>query len=311
MPSIYCLPDEKRITAYSDETLLDAALRSGIPHAHACGGSARCSTCRVVVLEGLEHCSRVSPKEKAIAERLGFGPEIRLACQTYCSGDVTIRRPVLDEVDQAVADLTGEWGMGGPVGEEADIAVLFSDINGYTAFCEGLLPYDVISALNRYYFLMEQVIERNAGSVSDYMGDGIMALFGLERPATAAIDAVRAGMDMLAAVERLDDYLVDMYGKRFRIRLGVHYGTAVVGSIGTARYRKVTAIGDVVNIASRIEEESRQVRSCYLISDSVYAQVSDEVVAVPIGERSLRGSGGEHTLYEVHGVEQDEGADRA
>src|SRR3954447_1235940 len=99
MPRIHCLPDAKDIDIGPAETLLHAALRAGVPHTHACGGHARCSTCRVLVVEGAEHCAPRHPAEQRMAARLNFGPDLRLACQTTVRADVAVRRLVLDAED--------------------------------------------------------------------------------------------------------------------------------------------------------------------------------------------------------------------
>ena len=82
MMKITCLPDRKEIDVRDGETILEATLRANLAHAHACGGQARCSTCRVWILEGLENCVARSDRERSLADRLRFGPEVRLACQT-------------------------------------------------------------------------------------------------------------------------------------------------------------------------------------------------------------------------------------
>ena len=105
MPSVYILPDQRLVECGATEVVLRASLRAGVPFAHACGGHASCSTCRVVVVEGWAACSERTPKERTIAERLGFGPEFRLACQTRVSAPVTMRRLVLDEGDVELADI--------------------------------------------------------------------------------------------------------------------------------------------------------------------------------------------------------------
>src|SRR5262245_37608892 len=105
MPNVYVLPDQVLFECPSRTVLLSAALRSGVPFTHACGGHADCSTCRVVVVEGRNACSERSHKERAIAERLGFPPELRLACQTRINSDVTIRRLVLDDHDVELTDV--------------------------------------------------------------------------------------------------------------------------------------------------------------------------------------------------------------
>ena len=105
MPRLEILPDGEAIEALEQETILQALLRHGIAHAHVCGGNARCSTCRFLVLEGLEFCSPRSPKEQRIADRLHFPPAIRLACQTHTSGPMKIRRLIIDDEDIEVNSL--------------------------------------------------------------------------------------------------------------------------------------------------------------------------------------------------------------
>ena len=305
MPRIYYLPDEREVETAEAETVLQASLRAGIPHAHACGGKARCSTCRVIVLAGLEHCNRRNAKEKKLAERLHFGPEIRLACQTRITGNVKLRRPVLDEIDVELTSQIKPEAAPGSVGEEKQIAILFADIGGYTAFAEALPPYDVIHVLSRYFYLMGKVITRHGGYISDYIGDGIMALFGIENPAEAALRAVKAGVEMLAAVEKLNPYLETMYKKSFQIRIGMHYGEAVVGTIGIANIKKLAAIGDAVNFASRIEAANKELGTRFLISEDTYHQVRDHVrVNRCCIHVTLRGKSGEYVLYEVIGLNE-------
>ena len=103
MATITCIPDGKTIEIGPSETILQVALRADIPHAHACGGNAKCTTCRVAILKGLENCSQRTILEQALASRLGFAPEVRLACQTRPRGDVSFRRLVLDKTDYEIA----------------------------------------------------------------------------------------------------------------------------------------------------------------------------------------------------------------
>ena len=98
MLQLYYLPDEQLVDAKQAYTLLDASLEAGIPHTHVCGGNARCSTCRVLILEGLECCAPRTAAEQTLAEYLHLEPNIRLACQTELvnSGRITLRRLALD-----------------------------------------------------------------------------------------------------------------------------------------------------------------------------------------------------------------------
>jgi adenylate cyclase len=182
---------------------------------------------------------------------------------------------------------------------------LFADISGYTPFAEALPPYDVIHILSRYFHLMGNVITHHGGYISDYVGDGIMALFGIENPAEAALRAVNAGVEMLATVEKLNPYLETMYKKSFQIRIGVHYGEVVVGTIGVANMKKLAAIGDAVNFASRIEAANKETGTKFLISENTYHQVRDHVRVNRCGAHvTLKGKSGEYILYEVIGLSE-------
>jgi adenylate cyclase len=96
MPQIDIQPDEKIFEIGRNETVLYASLYAGIPHTHACGGQARCSTCRILILEGIEHCDRRTIPELLLAQKLGFTANIRLACQTKVRADIKIKRLVQD-----------------------------------------------------------------------------------------------------------------------------------------------------------------------------------------------------------------------
>jgi adenylate cyclase len=302
MPHVCILPDHQEVESKPRETLLQASLRAGVSHAHACGGNARCSTCRILVQAGLDHCAPRNKGERALAERLHFTPEIRLACQTLISGDVEIRRLVLDNEDLDLTDQSRSGAMAAPVGEEMHAAVLFADIRGFTTFSESLPPYDVVHILNRYFHQVGQAITRNGGHIDNYMGDGLMALFGVEDPKDAALRAVRAGLDMLKAVERLRPYLENIYTRSFRVGVGVHFGEVVVGAIGHDESRRVTAIGDTVNFASRIESANKSAATELLISEATYDEVKDKVRVGKTVRVTISGKSGEYTLYEIVGL---------
>ena len=307
MPHITYLPDDRRVETGPDESILETSLAAGIPHAYACAAKARCSTCRVVVAAGAEHCSERTEAESVLATRLRFADNIRLACQTRVVGDVTVRRPVLDDVDIAVTSQLGKDVLPDHVGEEKRIAILFADISGYTSFVESLPPYDVVHALNRYFYLMHAVVEESGGYVSDYVGDGLLAFFGVDDESTAASDAVAAGIAMFGAVERLNAYLDPMYGRTFRIRVGVHYGEAVVGTIGIGDIRKLAAFGDAVNYASRVETTNKEVGTDFLISDAAREQLDGRAELGRVVVTELRGRPGEHVLHEVLGLADADG----
>ncbi|MEG4005070.1 adenylate/guanylate cyclase domain-containing protein [Microcoleus sp. Pol11C1] len=304
MPQIHYLPDDRTIEIDDDDIILEASLRAGIPHTHICGGSARCSTCRVLIVEGLEFCSRRTAPEEELAKKLRLEPEIRLACQTQVAGGkVILRRLAIDSEDlESFTDQIAGKLISTPVGQEKKIAILFADIRGFTPFAESLLPYDVIYVLNRYFQKMGFAINRNGGMINNYMGDGLMALFGLENPEKAAEQAVRAGVEMLEELEKLNPYFENLYRHRLRIGIGIHCGWVVVGNLGALKNQTVTAIGDAVNLASRIEAANKQVGTSLLISEETYQEVKELAIVNRCILVEIPGKSGEYPLYEVVGM---------
>lgn len=303
MPTITFLPDQKSIDIRPAESILHASLRAGLLHAHACGGNAQCSTCRVWVLQGLEHCPPRNDKETRLADRLHFDPRLRLSCQTVVQGDVLLRRLVLDELD---LELTNQLHqpVAGTVGEQKQVAVMFADIRGFTSFSEPLPPYDVVYVLDRFFHHMGQVIERHGGTIENTMGDGLMALFGGDTPEQAALQAIRAGLAMLDGIEDLKPYLNATYERSFEIGIGIHHGPAVVGTLGYGSSRRLTAIGDAVNFASRVESANKTAGTRLLISDAIHQLVADRVRVGQSVHVELKGKAGRHTLYEVEGLNE-------
>ena len=303
MALIHYLPDDIEIEAKENETILMATLRAGLDHAHLCGGRSRCSTCRVIIIEGLENCAPRNAEEQSIAEMLRFDPKVRLACQTVVTGNVKLRRLVTDILEDV--EITSLYIKGVEpcsIGVEKYILILFSDIRGFTPFAESLLPFDVIHVLNLFFQRVGEVIDRHGGSINNYMGDGFMALFEADDPAEGALRAVKAGLNLLDAVQKLEPYLEELYHKSFQIRIGLHFGQVVAGKLGSPGNKKMTVIGDTVNFASRIEAANKQAGTQFLISEDTYALVKAQV---RVGQRvrlPLPGKSGKYNLYEVTGL---------
>jgi adenylate cyclase len=302
MALIQVLPDNKQIEAEEDETILHAAGRAGLAFTHFCGGNARCSTCRVVILSGLSNCAPRNPAEQAIADLLRFDPKVRLACQTHVTGSIKLRRLVTDPEDVDLKSLFVKGAEPLSVGIEQHLLILFADVRGFTPFAETLLPYDVIHALNLYFHAAGEVIERHGGRINNYMGDGFMALFEAHDPAEGGLRAIKAGLELIEAVQGLGPYLEELYGQSFQIRVGLHYGQVVAGKLGALGNKKMTVIGDSVNFASRIEAANKRAGTQFLVSKDVYALVKEFVRVGKKAHLSLPGKSGEHTLYEVIGL---------
>lgn len=291
--------DKEIETTKKDITLLELAIENQIPIAHACGGNAKCSTCRIIVLSGIENLSEPTEKEKSIAKSKGFEKNIRLACQTKVNGNVRIKRLVRDkeDIEQAVSF------QGISTGKEVFLTVLFSDIRGYTSFTENALSYDVIHILNRYFKKMGDIIINNNGFIDKYIGDGLMALFGLQDENGAEYFAVKSGLEMLESMKDLNTYLKNNFNVEFEIGIGIHSGNAVIGNIGHPSKIQFTAIGDTVNFASRVEALNKENNTRLLVTQSVYEKIKNLVVTGKQIQTQIKGKSGIYSLYEILGFQ--------
>jgi class 3 adenylate cyclase/nitrite reductase/ring-hydroxylating ferredoxin subunit len=298
LPTLRSLPDNRALECGAGESVLEAARRAHLPIAHACGGKAKCSTCRVWILEGAEACPEPGEVERSLTERLRLGDNVRLACQLRPTGDVTFRRLILDETDLRMANQLQRQAESRS-GELKPVVLFFSDVAGFTSFSETLTPYDVMYLLNRYFTQVGEVIERNDGYIDKFVGDGLMAIFGVESQPDAPIRAVNAALQTLAAVDRMKPFFSSMYGIDFDIRIGLHLGDAVIGSIGSPGHERLTAIGDAVNVASRVEAANKEAGTRLLITEPLYEAVKDQVEMTDFVRVRLRGTSERITLYEI------------
>ena len=209
------LPDDKSIHISKDETILTASLRKKIPHLNACGGMGKCSTCRVEILSGLEYCSDKTDEENILTKRLNLPETIRLACQTKVNGNLKYRRLLLDKEDMTFNSLQSSDA----VGTARKLTIMFCDIKGFTPFSESLTAYDVIFILNRYFSIMRKVIIKNGGEINNYIGDAIMAIFGLKQSRQQILRSINTGIEMLKAMDEFKNYLHQAYGRSFDVRI--------------------------------------------------------------------------------------------
>jgi len=239
MPSIIFLPDNKKILTKENETILEVAQQSNIPLTHVCKGNARCSTCRIQIVEGIENVSPRTELEEDIAVQMDFSSDIRLACQSKIIGDMTVRRLLLDDEDIELTNLLVTDAKSNLVGVEKHVLILFSDIRGFTSLSEMLLPYDVVHVLNRYFHMMNKVVIKHGGSIINYMGDSFIALFEIKAKEQDMLRGVMASLEMLDVVhKRFQPYIKKLFDKDFKIGIGLHYGLVVAGTIGSRDNRK-------------------------------------------------------------------------
>jgi len=217
---------------------------------------------------------------------------------------VAVRRLILDANDAGLTDQRKDTTTHGSVGEERQIAILFVDIRNSTRFADSVPPFDVIHVLRRFYHHMDKAVIDHGGHVACYTGDGLLALFGVETSKSACLQAVLAGLDMLRCVKQdLQPYVKRLFRRAFRIGIGLHFGQAVVGTVGGGLQERITAIGDAVNIANRVERANKKAKTEFLVTEAALREVRDHVHVGRSIDVNLAGKTGTYTLHEIVGVQ--------
>ena len=246
-------PSAGTISARTGQTILEALRAAGIPHASVCGGRGRCTTCRVRVAGGSEHLAPPSDLEAAALRRIGAAHNVRLACQTRPDARLDIT-PLLP----ANAGPSEAGRPGGVSGHEQSVAVMFIDLRASTKLGEERLPYDVVFILNQFFAEMSAALEETRGHYAQFSGDGLMALYGMESDlATGCRDAFRGAAAMTRRLGNLNERLGHELQEPLRIGIGIHCGEAIVGTMGPPSSPNLSAIGDNINIAARLEAQSK------------------------------------------------------
>ncbi len=297
---IHLFREQREINCLEDSTILEATLSAHINHAHACGGQAKCTTCKISILEGIENCNPKNIPEQEMANRLNFPRQIRLACQTKITGDISIRRMVSDKLDMDIIFEQFSEDSKIALGSQQKLTIVFIDIVNYTSLAEKFPPYDIVHVLNRYYRIMNSVIQDNSGIISDVAGDGILAVFGTEKKGdNSVLDAINAIKKMNEKLELFNVYLKENFNIQFGIRAGIHYGNVIIGPFDTGAMRKMAVVGDNVNYASRIESANKEFGTKLLLSEEAYDEVKEIYPNTNSFDTTLKGKSGHYKLYEI------------
>jgi adenylate cyclase len=186
------------------------------------------------------------------------------------------------------------------VGENRILAVLFSDVRDFTTISEKMRADEMVESLNNYFARMVDIIMNRGGLVDKYIGDAIMAFFGAPlRREDDALQTVYAGLDMLDALEDFNAWQRSKQRAPFRTGIGVNYGGVTVGNIGSERKMDYTVIGDMVNLASRLEGLTKMYQAPFIISESVYRKVKGDVHCRQLDVVAVKGRAEGTPIYEV------------
>jgi adenylate cyclase len=277
------------------QTILEIIRNHSIPHASICGGRGRCATCRVRVGQGSLELEKPSPLEQSALERIGAAPNVRLACQT---------RPLMpiDITPLMAADLNvdSEWREGGVSGEEREIVALFVDLRGSSKFSERHLPYDVLFILNRFFLEMSDTLTETHGHYAQFEGDGLLALYGLERGLEQGCqDVLRGAIEMQARIDQLNQKLKNELKQPLKIGIGIHCGVAIVGTMGPPTAPNYSAIGDCINAAARLQTETKELECILVVTDEVVQNAGADFSQFPSQQISLQGKQKSVLIYAV------------
>jgi adenylate cyclase len=268
-------------------TVLEASLRNGVPHASVCGGRARCSTCRIRIIGDHSALPEPSQREAFVLHRVGSDdPSIRLACQLRPTGDLSFFQLFLPHT------VSADGHAGGParIGQERYLVSLFVDMRGSTRMAEKRLPFDTVFIVNRFLGAVSQAVLESGGQPNQFVGDGMLALFGLSVSRREACrQALRAAAMIAANIEELNKFLSHDLREPIRFGIGIHGGEVIVGDIGYRDHMVFTALGDPVNVAARLQDMTKALSCEVVVSDEVRATAGLAADALPQQEVTIRG----------------------
>ena len=262
-------------------SILEASRENSIGHISMCGGRGRCSTCRVRILSDHDDLPERNGVEEQVAKRLNLDSNVRLACQLRPISNITVR-PLVSAPKTSV----NEANKLSLSGRETEVVVMFVDLRDFTLISEKLLPYDTVFLLNKYFKICGEAIAENNGNIDKFIGDGVMALFNSgERLKDNSIDALKAATVISEKMAALSRESEEDFQHRLGIGIGIHAGTTIMGEMGYGTSISETAIGDCVNVASRLEQLTKAEGCELIISEDLY--LSSGVIEKPMSKKTI------------------------
>ena len=268
-------------------SVLEASLRNNVPHASVCGGRARCSTCRIRIIGDCSALPEPSQREAFVLGRVGTSdPSIRLACQLRPATDLSFFQLFLPHTMSA----DGHASNPTRIGQERYLVNMFVDMRGSTKLAEKRLPFDTVFIVNRFLGAVSQAVLASGGMPNQFVGDGMLALFGLSSSRQEACrQALRAAAMIAANVDELNKFLEHDLREPIRFGIGINGGEVIVGDIGYRDHMVFTALGDAVNVAARLQDMTKSLSCELVVSDEVRAAAGLSADALPQHEVEIRG----------------------
>jgi adenylate cyclase len=201
-------------------------------------------------------------------------------------------------VDEMVQKGAADLSLGG---EKKKVTILFCDIRGFTSLTEKEPVETIVSLLNEYFSAMSEVIFANSGTLDKFIGDAVMAIYGAPLEVDdAAYKAVKTAVEMRAKLAELNLKWKAAKRPEIHVGYGINTGEAIVGNIGSERRMEYTAIGDMVNVAARIEGETGNDQ--IFITEATFKALGDRVKAKKLSSTALKGKSEKVQIYEVTGL---------
>ncbi|WIW47612.1 adenylate/guanylate cyclase domain-containing protein [Bradyrhizobium sp. 62B] len=268
-------------------SVLEASLRHNMPHASVCGGRARCSTCRIRVIGDHATLPEPSQREAFVLTRVGTNdPSIRLACQLRPTSDLSFFQLFTPQTSSASAHASAPAS----IGQERYLVSLFVDMRGSTQLAEKRLPFDTVFIVNRFLGAVSQAVIENGGQPNQFVGDGMLALFGLTAdPQTACRQALKAASGIAIHIDELNQLLSHDLRQPIRFGIGIHGGEVIIGDIGYRDHIVFTALGDAVNVAARLQDMTKTLACEAIVSDEIRSTAGLADDALPHQEVAIRG----------------------
>jgi adenylate cyclase len=279
-------PDGRKVFAPLGFSVLEASRMAGVPLASSCGGRARCTLCRIRVLSDAPLPAPVEVERRVLA-RLGADSQtVRLACQLRPTHDLSVWPLVPPAASTAFLHRRQRDVMP----QERFAAFMFVDMRDSTRLAAAQLPFDSLFVVSRFLSAVSAAVVQSGGLPNQFLGDAVLAIFGLSsEPSTACRQALGAVPRVAANINELNTALEQQQQAKIWFGIGLHCGRAVMGEIGFREHVTFTAIGDPLNVASRLEQLTKELACEAIVSEQVFQHAGVSAADLPQFAARLRG----------------------